>query len=84
MRPPVVVPKSENARRLLEKVDCQQSILDLSLDLWQLTRNLRPLDFNFVEILSNDSDDIHGQAVRLSISHDGEYVVAMCLASEIS
>ena len=31
---------------------------------------------------SLDKDAVHGQIAKLSISHDGEYAVAMCIAGE--
>ena len=81
MLPPVLEPKSEDAKRVLEGF--QHLTLPLSLNLWQSSRNLQPAEFNSLKSQSDESDNLDGQAVRLSISHDGDYVVATCLASEI-
>ena len=83
MRPPMMAPDHEGAERSLENVNHQQSALALSLNLWRLSCDAQPQDFASMSFELDKSDEVNGQAVKLSISHDGEYVVAVCLAPEI-
>lgn len=84
MRPPLVDSESDQSKRDLDKDNSRHSILELSSLLWKLSLQAWDKDSSPLEIQSGGLDSVHGQAVRLSISDDGDYVFASCLATKIS
>lgn len=84
MRPPFVDSELDQSKRALNKENSRHSILELSSLLWKLSSQAWDKGSSPLGIQSGDLDSVHGQAVRLSISHDGDYVFASCLATKIS
>ena len=84
MRPPSGKPGSDQSKRAVDKENPQQSVLESSSLLWELSLQAWDQDSYPLGIQPEGLGAVHGHAVRLSISHDGDYVTASCLATKIS
>ena len=84
MHPPFVEGELDGSQRALGEGASQQSMLELSLFLWKLSLQTWEQVSYPLRLQPEDLGSIDGQAVRLSITHDGDYVAASCLATRIS